>query len=102
MPANLRKLAGHRTPVWACPWRCFVLQASPELQLQVFPNQAVDTFCTLTDLIMLCRTPHTSMGLSLALFGSASLPLAFKRTCALPGPVPSQLILLTNSARLPT
>jgi hypothetical protein len=32
------------------------------------------------------------MGLSLALFGLASLPLAFERTCALPPPVPSQLV----------
>jgi HIV-1 Vpr-binding protein len=41
---------------------------------------------------MLCRTPHTSMGLSLALFGLASLPLAFERTCALRAPVPAQLV----------
>jgi len=32
------------------------------------------------------------MGLSLALFGLASLPLAFERTCALPAPVPSDLV----------
>lgn len=32
------------------------------------------------------------MGLSLALFGLASLPLAFERTCALHPPVPSQLV----------
>jgi hypothetical protein len=32
------------------------------------------------------------MGLSLSLFGLASLPLAFERTCALPEPVPSQLV----------
>jgi hypothetical protein len=32
------------------------------------------------------------MGLSLTLFGLASLPLAFERTCALPAPVPAQLI----------
>jgi hypothetical protein len=32
------------------------------------------------------------MGLSLTLFGLASLPLAFERTCALPEPVPSQLV----------
>ncbi|KAF6254729.1 hypothetical protein COO60DRAFT_1642091 [Scenedesmus sp. NREL 46B-D3] len=44
-------------------------------------------------LLLACpRTPHSSMGLSLALFGLASLPLAFERTCALPQPVPSQLV----------
>jgi len=32
------------------------------------------------------------MGLSLTLFGLASLPLAFERTCALPAPVPAQLV----------
>lgn len=32
------------------------------------------------------------MGLSLSLFGLASLPLAFERTCALPEPVSSQLV----------
>lgn len=32
------------------------------------------------------------MGLSLTLFGLASLPLAFERTCALPSPVPAQLV----------
>ena len=31
------------------------------------------------------------MGLSLALFGLASLPLAFERTCALPPPIPQNL-----------
>lgn len=31
------------------------------------------------------------MGLSLALFGLASLPLAFERTCATPPPVPQEL-----------
>lgn len=31
------------------------------------------------------------MGLSLALFGLASLPLAFERTCALPHPIPQNL-----------
>eukprot|EP00775_Hariotina_reticulata_P010780 gene10779-10936_t len=38
------------------------------------------------------KNSHTSMGLSLALFGLASLPLAFERTCALPPPVPSDLV----------
>lgn len=32
------------------------------------------------------------MGLSLTLFGLASLPLAFERTCALPAPVPAQMV----------
>ncbi|KAK9811850.1 hypothetical protein WJX72_011159 [[Myrmecia] bisecta] len=43
-------------------------------------------------LLALPQTPHTRGGLSLALFGFASLPLAFERVCALPTAIPSQLV----------
>lgn len=46
-------------------------------------------------LLSLPRNQNTYGGLSLALFGLASLPLAFERICALPAPVPSQLVSLS-------
>lgn len=45
-------------------------------------------------LVSLPRGPSTHGGLSLALFGLASLPLAFERVCALPAGLPAALVSL--------
>ncbi|KIY96542.1 HIV-1 Vpr-binding protein [Monoraphidium neglectum] len=43
-------------------------------------------------LLALPRNQHSYPGLSLALFGLAALPLAFERACALPAPVPREMV----------
>jgi len=43
-------------------------------------------------LLALPRDQHSCPGLSLALFGLAALPLAFERACALPAPVPRDML----------
>lgn len=57
-----------------------------------YPVSKCATPDTIPPYYNVCRNTHTQMGLSLTLFGLASLPLAFERTCALPAPVPAQLI----------